>query len=151
MSPEFRQRIEASRPRLYATAREQYGLELNMGPLGADSRPALVGAKYAEAQGVGEAYHDAVFRAYWQRAADIGERALLADLAAGLGLERGAFLAALADPAHVAAVDADIAQAHAYGLSGVPAMVLADRYLVVGAQPYPVLEQAVVQVRAELG
>lgn len=152
MPPEYRARIEAATPRLYATAREQYGLELNRGPFGIDSRPALVGAKYAEAMGAGEAYHDAVFRAYWQQAADIGDRALLAGLAADAGgLDRAAFLAALDDPSHSAAVDADIDQARAYGLSGVPAMVFAERYLVVGAQPYPLLRQAVEQVRAELG
>ncbi len=151
MPPAYRARIEAARPGLYATAREQYGLELNMGPFGIDSRPALIGAKAAEAHGAGQAYHEAVFRAYWQQAADIGDRALLAELAAAVGLERGAFRAALDDPAHSAAVDADIAQAQAFGLSGVPAMVFAERYLVVGAQPYPLLRQAVEQVRAELG
>jgi predicted DsbA family dithiol-disulfide isomerase len=151
MPPEYRARIEAATPQLYANARQQYGLELNRGPFGIDSRPALIGAKHAEAQGVGQAYHDAVFRAYWQQAADIGQRPLLADLAASLGLDRAAFLAALDDPALDAAVEADIAQAQAYGLSGVPALVFAERYLVVGAQPYPTLKQAVEQVSAELG
>lgn len=150
MPPEYRQRIEAARPQLYATARTQYGLELNSGPFGIDSRPALVGAKYAEAQGLGDLYHDAVFRAYWQRAADISDRTLLAGLAATIGLQPDAYSAALDDPAYHAAVDADIAQAQAYGLSGVPAMVFAEKYLVVGAQPYPYLKQAVEQVREEL-
>jgi len=150
MPPEYRARIEASRPGLYANAREQYGLELNDGPFGIDSRPALIGAKYAEAHGQGHGYHAAVFRAYWQEATDISELATLATIAERLGLERTAFLAALADPALIAAVDADIAQAHAYGLTGVPAMVFADKYLVTGAQPYAVLKQAVEQVRAEL-
>ncbi len=150
MPPEFRRRIEAARPQLYATARDQYGLELNSGPLGIDSRPALIGAKYAEAQGVGEAYHAAVFGAYWQQAADISDLQLLADLAVGLGLDREAFLAALAAGEYNAAVDADIAQAQTYSLSGVPALIFAEKYLVVGAQPYPVLRQAVTQVLAEL-
>jgi predicted DsbA family dithiol-disulfide isomerase len=149
MPPEYRARIEASRPGLRATARQQYGLELNEGPFGIDSRPALIGAKYAEAMGQGEAYHRAVFVAYWQQAADISDRAALAEIAESLGLERAAFLAALAAPAFEAAVDADIEQARAYNLTGVPALVFADKYLVVGAQPYPVLKQAVDQVRAE--
>jgi predicted DsbA family dithiol-disulfide isomerase len=151
MPPEYRARIEAARPQLYAMARNQYGLELNVGPFGIDSRPALVGAKFAEAEGRGEAYHRAVFGAYWQGAADIGDRDTLAQVAEESGLERAAFLAALHDPAHVLAVDADIAQAGAYGLSGVPALVFAGKYLVVGAQPFATLKQAVTQVRAELG
>ena len=151
MPPEYRARIEASKPQLYRTAREQYGLELSQGPMGIDSRPALVGAKYAEAQGRGAAFHKAVFAAYWQQAQDISDLSVLAGLAEQVGLERAAFLAALDDPAHAAAVDADIMQAQAYGLSGVPATVLADRYLVSGAQPYAYLEQAVRQVLAEGG
>lgn len=109
-----------------------------------------MGAKYAEAQGAGPAYHEAVFGAYWQQASDIGDPAVLAALAEGVGLAREPYLAALADPVYHAAVDADIAQAQAYNLSGVPAMIFADKYLVVGAQPYPVLRQAVEQVQAEL-
>lgn len=150
MPEAYRARIEASRPQLYRTAREQYGLELNAGPFGIDSRPALIGAKYAEAQGYGDQYHKVVFKAYWQDGQDISDLKLLADVAEGVGLERGAFLAALDNPAYDAAVAADIDQAQAYGLTGVPAMVLADRYLVVGAQPYAYLEQAVRQVLAEI-
>lgn len=151
MPPELRARIEASRPQLYATARDQYGLELNAGPFGIDSRPALVGAKFAEAQGVGAAYHRAVFAAYWQHAADIGDLETLAGIAAGVGLDAVAFCAALVDPALDAAVSADVAQAQAYGLSGVPALVFEGKYLVMGAQPYATLKQAAAQVRAELG
>jgi len=149
MPPEYRARIESSRPQLYRTAREQYGMELNMGPMGIDSRPALIGGKYAEAKGAGAAYHRAVFRAYWQEAQDISDLDVLAAMAEAAGLERGPFLAALNAPQYEAAVDADIAEAQAYGLSGVPATVLAGRYLVMGAQPFPYLEQAVRQVLAE--
>lgn len=145
MPPELRARIEAARPRLYAMAREQYGLELNSGPFGIDSRPALLGAKYAAAQGKADAYSDAVFRAYWQQARDIGDPATLAEIAVAIGLDRDAFLAALADPELEASVEADIAQAQSYGLTGVPAIVLDSRYLVMGAQPYPLLRQAVEQ------
>lgn len=149
LPPEYRARIEASRPRLYAMAREHYGLELNSGPFGIDSRPALIGAKFAESRGLGDAYHRRVFRAYWQEAADISDAGLLADLATEVGIDRAAFLAALADPAYAAAVDADIAQAQAYGLSAVPATVIAGRYLVEGAQPYDYLAQAIAQISQE--
>jgi predicted DsbA family dithiol-disulfide isomerase len=57
----------------------------------------LIGAKAAEAQGKGPQYHDAVFRAYWQRANNIGAVEVLAEIAHAIGLEREAFLAALKD------------------------------------------------------
>lgn len=122
-------------------ARERYGLEINSGPFGINSRPALVGAKFAEAQGVGEAYHDAVFRAYWQEAKNIEDLAVLAEVATAVGLDGPQFLAALDDPHYQQAVMADVQQAFQYGLSGVPALVYNNKYLVSGAQPYELLAQ----------
>ena len=148
--PEYRKRIEATRPRLIQLARETYGLELQPGPMGIDSRPALIGAKYAERQGHGDAYHAAVFRAYWQQAQRIDDRQVLAEIAESIGLERDAFLAALEDEQYEAAVIADIRQAYAYGLNGVPALVFADKYLVSGAQPYAVLREVVEKVEEEI-
>lgn len=147
--PEYRRRIEAMQPRLHAVAREHYGREINQGPSGIDSRPALIGAKYAESRGGGAAYHAAVMRAYWQEARDIGDRTVLAEIAAAVGLDRDEFLAALDDPAFDAQVQADIDQAHAYGLNGVPALVFDNRYLVSGAQPPDVLRSVVAQIAAE--
>ncbi|MCA9968612.1 MAG: DsbA family protein [Anaerolineales bacterium] len=147
----YRARIEAARPRLYEMARAQYGLTLNVGPFGVDSRPALVGAKVAEAAGVGAAYHAAVFRAYWQEGRSIAETAVLRDIAAGVGLAPEAFLAALPAAEWQAAVSADVAQAQALGITAVPALVFANRYLVVGAQPYDVLVQVTEQVQREGG
>lgn len=149
MPPEYRARIEAGRPQLYALARERYGVELNSGPFGMNSRPALVGAKFAEAQGQGAAYHDAVFRAYWLDAQPIDDPEVLSTIAASLGLDRQAFQAALADPHYDALVTQDIQQAAAYGLSGVPAIVYEQRYLVSGAQPTSVLRQVADQVLAQ--
>ena len=130
-------------------ARDQYGLELNQGPMGLSSRSALIGAKVAEAQGTGAAYHDAVFRAYWQRANNIGEVDVLGEIAHSVGLERAAFLAALKDETYEAQVAADVEQAYQYGLTGVPALIFNSRYLVSGAQPYEVLQQVVEKVEAD--
>lgn len=149
MSAEYRARIEAGRPRLYQMAREHYGLELNAGQLVANSRPALVGAKYAEQQGAGDAYHAAIFRAFWQQAKDISDRVVLGDIAEGVGLERDAFLQALDSTVFLAAVQADVDQARAYGLHGVPALIFEDKYLVSGAQPYDVLRQVIERVLEE--
>ena len=139
MSSEYRARIEAGRPRLYAIAQEQYGLTLDVGPFGIDSRPALIGAKFAEENGVGETYHDAIFRAYWLDAKDISELAVLAEVATAVSLDPDAFLAALNNPHYQFQMQADVEQAYTYGLSGVPALVYNNKYLVSGAQPYEVL------------
>lgn len=150
MSAEYKARIDANTPRLLELAREQYGLELNQGPFALDSRPALVGAKYAESQGVGTDYHYAVMHAYWLDAKDISDTAVLAAVAESVGLASDAFLAALDNPDYDQQVQADIDQAREYGLNSVPALIFENRYLVAGAQPYPVLVQATEQVQAEL-
>lgn len=149
ISPEYRARIEAGRPRLYAIAKEQYGLELNQGPFGIDSRPALIAAKYAEERGVGPAYHAAAMRAYWLEAKAIDRLEVLEDIYAAIGLERDALSAVLGEETLLQAVLTDEAQAHAYGINGVPALVFANKYLVSGAQPYDVLVRVVDQINQE--
>ena len=150
ISPEYRARIETGRPRLVQMAREVYGLEMNPGKMDGTSRAALIGAKVAEVAGAGDAYHDAVFRAYWQQAQDIGDRAVLAGIAADVGLDRDAFLTALDDPRYEEAVLADVDLAHRYGLGGVPALVFQGKYLVSGAQPYETLVHVTEQVAEEI-
>jgi predicted DsbA family dithiol-disulfide isomerase len=149
VAPEARARIEAGRPRLYALARQQYGIAMKAGPFGVSSRPALVGAKFAEAQGVGDAYHMAIFHAYWQEAQAIDDLAILTGVAASVGLDGVAFRTALEEPVYQNSVTADIDQAYAYGLNSAPSLVFNNKYLVVGAQPYDVLRQVADQVRHE--
>lgn len=82
MPAEYRAKIEAGRPRLHAITREHYGVEMHQGPFGIDSRPALIGAKFAEAQGRGPAYHRGVMQAYWVLGRDISDIGVLAEIAA---------------------------------------------------------------------
>ena len=149
LPPEYRKRIESSRPALARRAREQYGLDINAGPFGIDSRPALIADKYAGSQGKGEAFHKAVMKAYWQEARAIDDRHVLKEIAENVGLYSGNFETELTNPAYDAAVSADIDLAREYGLDGVPALVFADKYLVVGAQPYDVLKKVVEKVLEE--
>ncbi len=149
MPPEYRARIEASRPLLQKRAREQYGLEINAGQLGIDSRPALVAEKYAISEGKGETFHKAVMQAYWQQARTIDDKDVLKEIATSAGLNTDNFSAVLEDSTFNAEVSADIAQAEEYGLTGVPALVFANTYLVMGAQPYDVLKKVVERVQAE--
>lgn len=149
--PAYLARIEAGRPQLQALARERYGVEMNSGPFGVDTRPALVGEKYAERCGLDQVYHNAVMRAYWEEAQDIGDRTVLAAVAASVGLDRDGFLAALDDPEFQGEMLGDVELAHRYGLNGVPALVFADKYLVSGAQPTAVLQNVLLKVVEEQG
>jgi predicted DsbA family dithiol-disulfide isomerase len=149
ISHEYLARIKAGQPRLQAIAQQQAGVELNQGPFGQNSRPALIGAKYAESQGRSEAYHQAVFEAYWLHAQTIEHADDLAQIAVSIGLDEQEFRAALADPRYEAEVEFDIQQAQAYGLSGVPAIVFENQYLLSGAQPIAALRQVVDRLEEE--
>ncbi len=124
-------------------------MELNPGPWGIDSRPALVGAKYAEVEGVGDAYHEAIFRTYWLNGRSIADIDVLREVAESVGLDGDAFLVALTSGELDMAVSADVTRAQMYGLTGVPALVFEQKYLVSGAQPYEALVDVVAQITAE--
>jgi len=149
LSPAYVKRIESSRPMLEKRAREQYGLDINAGPFGIDSRSALIAEKYAESQEKGEAFHKAVMKAYWQQARAIDDQHVLKEIAEQVGLDTENFETVMTDPTYDAEVSVDIDLAREYRLDGVPALIFADRYLVVGAQPYEVLKQIVEKVQEE--
>lgn len=151
MPEAYKQQILQHRPQLAQMMKERYGVDVVFGPADTNSRPALVGDKYAAAQGdeIGQAYHRAVLEAYWEHGRDISKPEVLEEIAESVGLEGGAFLAALTDPFYDAEVDADVEQARRYNMSGVPALVFGGRYLVMGAQPNEVFAQVIERVEAE--
>jgi predicted DsbA family dithiol-disulfide isomerase len=76
----------------------------------------------------------ALFRAHFNERRNLGDRTVLLDIAAGAGLHREAAKAALDDPAIEARVLAEEAQAWDMNISGVPAMIVANKFLIPGAQ-----------------
>ncbi|MBU7580337.1 MAG: DsbA family oxidoreductase [Porphyrobacter sp.] len=76
----------------------------------------------------------ALFRAHFNQRRNLGDRAVLLDIAAASGLHRAAAKAALDDPELEARVLAEEAQAWDMNISGVPAMVVEGRFLIPGAQ-----------------
>jgi predicted DsbA family dithiol-disulfide isomerase len=107
-----------------------------------NSRLAQELGKWADTQPGGGAIHDKLYQAYFVDAKNIGDIDVLVDIAAAAGLPAEEARAVLMERRLKDEVDADWAKSHAYGVTGVPTFV-AQRYGVVGAQPYEVLEQLV--------
>lgn len=147
--PEYRKRIEAGRPQLYATAKERYNIIMNPGPFGINSRPVLIGAKYAEYAGVGKGYHARLLNGYWTQAEKIDNLDVLVGHATSLGLEADQFTKALTNKIFIQQVDDDIQIAREYGLQGVPALIFNEKYYVSGAQPLDILTRVVEKVMTE--
>lgn len=76
----------------------------------------------------------ALFRAHFNERRPLGDRSVLLDIAASVGLPREAARAALDNPALEARVVAEEQQAWDMNISGVPAMIVAGKFLIPGAQ-----------------
>lgn len=117
-------------------------LELGKAPRVPDTRDAHRLMRWAAGQGVADALAEALFAAYFVDGRDIGEAAVLADLAAGTGLDPTIVAGLLASDADREAVQSQADHARAIGVSGVPTMVFDGKLAVVGAQPVEALRQA---------
>ena len=76
----------------------------------------------------------ALFRAHFNERRNISEHTVLLDIAASCGLHREAAKAALADDGLEARVVAEERQAWDLNISGVPAMIIDQKFMVPGAQ-----------------
>ena len=83
--------------------------------------------------------------AYFTRGRSMGDRDVLREVALDAGLPADRVDAVLASEEYAEQVAADIEQARAYGISGVPFFVLDRRLGVSGAQPQEVFAQALRQ------
>jgi predicted DsbA family dithiol-disulfide isomerase len=92
---------------------------------------------------------EALLAAYFVRAEDVGDHAVLRAAATEVGLDEGRVAEVLATDEYAHAVQADIAQARAYGATGVPFFVVDQKYGVSGAQPADVFSRVLDQAWAE--
>jgi len=94
-------------------------------------------AEDAKKQGLGTAVVDALFKAYFEDARDIGDAAVLAEIAAGAGVSGWP---QQADGPTVAALEEDVRN---LGISAVPTFILDRKLGVSGAHPPEALAQAI--------
>lgn len=92
---------------------------------------------------------EALLTSYFTRAEDVGDHAVLRAVAVATGLDGERVDAVLASQEYADAVAADIAQARAYGATGVPFFVVDKKYGVSGAQPSEVFARLLDQVWTE--
>ena len=93
----------------------------------------------------------ALHRAYFTDSLDVGDHAVLAQAAAGVGLDAALTAEVLSSDRHLDDVLADEQQARAYQVSGVPFFVLDGRIGVSGAQPQELFERALAQTLEPTG
>ena len=113
-----------------------------------NSRLAQELGKWADTQEGGEALHDAIYRAYFVDARNVGDANVLVELAEASGLSGDEARRVLTERSFSDAIDADWAKSRQYGVTGVPTFAAAG-YGVVGAQPYEALVTLMERAGAE--
>lgn len=138
------QDIEPMRQRMKGLMAEA-GLEYGNRTHTYNSRLAQELGKWADGKPGGEAIHDALYRAYFVDAKNIGDVDELVAIAESVGLDGSEARRVLDDREYREAVDADWRRSRETGVTGVPTFYAND-LVVVGCQPYESLEKFVLHL-----
>ena len=129
-------------------AADEVGLALRERTRVYNSRLATELGKWAEAQGRGDAFHNAIFRGYFAEGLDISDMAVLRETCSHVGLDPDEAERVLAEGEYKKAVDHDWQYSRRLGVTAVPTFLAAGRS-VVGAQHYEVLERLLQVAKAK--
>lgn len=91
----------------------------------------------------------ALMRAYWKQGRDIGDHAVLTDIADEAGLDSAAMARLLATDADRESIIARDTHARERGINAVPTFIIANQYVLSGAQPPHLWEQVMVELAGQ--
>jgi len=101
--------------------------------------------RWAASAGVQAEAVDRLFRAYFTQGRDIGNRAVLIEIASECRLDADIVEKLLAEGADAESVRREVAEAQAIGVTGVPFFIFAGRLAVPGAQDASLLARAMAE------
>jgi predicted DsbA family dithiol-disulfide isomerase len=114
---------------------DQLGLPFGDRQMTFNSRRAQELGKWAEACGTGDAFHRAVFKAYFADGRNLARIPVLMDIAQSVDLDPDEARTVLETQRYQAAVDRDWQRSRSMGITAVPTFVMNNQHL-VGAQAY---------------
>ena len=123
---------------------DQMGLPFGERHMTFNSRKAQELSKWAEQRGLGDAFHRAVFEAYFAEGRNIGRLPVLLEIVQVIGGDPEKARIALNDSHFKAAVDQDWQRSRSMGVTAVPTFVANGRRL-VGAHRYQNLARFITQ------
>lgn len=106
-----------------------------------NSRLAQEVGHWAESQGKGDEFHNAVFRAYFADGKNIGKTSVLLEIAKSVNLSPDEAQNVLETRAFKEAVDSDWALSRKNNVKAVPSFRIDNQPPLVGAQSYEALER----------
>ena len=143
--PEGKPRRQGSQPGSPPSPLEERGTSLGITFTRGRERtsysiPALEAAEFATEHGAGIEFHKALFKAYFTDLSDISDTAVLVAAAEAAGLDGHALREALDNARYRSQVIDGINWSRSVGVTAIPTFVFDEKYGVVGAQDYSVLE-----------
>ncbi len=104
--------------------------------------------RWAQGQGKGSQAEEALFRAFFAELRDIGDKAVLSEVAGEIGLDPKVVAELLQTDRDKIAVREEETHFRSLGVSGVPTFIFEGRYAVSGAQEPPTLVELIEKARA---
>jgi len=141
------ERIRGAWGRLEAVAAE-VGLTMKRPDRVINSRLALSTAEFAREHALYDAVRVALTKAHWEGTADLDRMADLQRVVADAGLDPDELKRALDSGQYEALLDQHRADAESVGINAIPAHIVGQRYLLVGAQPYDAFIEVLDSLRA---
>lgn len=110
-------------------AAKRFGIDIRLPTVSPQpyTRTAFIGLQWVADQGKGNAYVEAVLRAFFQENQDIGEVSVLKTIVAGLGLDANAFEMALRKPEYASRHDDALDLARTIGVQAVPSVLIGNQ------------------------
>ncbi len=132
-------RVRAYTRNIIALA-EDSGIPMRMPAVVANSHRALEAAEFTREHGGFDAYHRALFHAYFEDARDIGDIDVLCDIARSSGVDDQRLRQALADERYRGRIDDVTDAARRDEVLSTPTFIYEGGFRLTGAQDYAVFE-----------
>ena len=117
-------------------------------PVTPNTMHILEATEYAQQQGKFMEFHHAAYQAYWEDRKDLGDLAVIEEVADSVSLNSAELLHHLETGQHTETVMTQYQQALQYGIRGIPTFVVGN-LLFTGAHPYEIFQSAMKKVLEE--
>jgi len=140
-----RARANGSEERLQVIA-NSYSLDFRSTARIYSTRLAHEATEYARENGRANEFHKALFRKVYAEGQDPGQWDVLRATAEETGLNADEMQQLVISNRYTGYVEEQVRWAQQIGVTGVPTYMINERYAIVGAQPYEVFKNAVMQI-----
>jgi predicted DsbA family dithiol-disulfide isomerase len=138
-------RTNGSEERLRQLA-EMHGMKFASAERIYNTRLAHEATQYARQHGKANEFHKAMFHKVYAESQDPSDWNVLRSVAQEVGLDSNDMQEVVESGKYTEEVAGQVQQAYQIGVGVVPTYVINDRYAIVGAQPYEVFKNALMQI-----